>query len=348
METDVLSFLDYEENEQETKKAVKQYVQQNEDTDEQSGQQDDTIEIVIDEEADDIVGINDDETEGEAAEETDVSTEEKVEKVQAKALRKRKGVSAQDRIRDLVKEKNELKQRIEQERLEKERIAQEYSTVRMASTKVQKDLLEDRLAMQIKELQVAMEEGRHEKVVELQESMFQTRIALLNAQGAEDRAKVTSETKQQEQKTNSNVNEHALSWINEYPVFKTDPVFNAAAMAVNKDLLSKGWDAESPEFYEELTTILSKRFGDVMGFEEEEVEEPVAKKAKPQQKVASTSNTGSVGSQRSLVKNKNVVTLSKAELKVAESFGMTPKEYAKYKMQAETNRNKYGEISVLN
>jgi hypothetical protein len=96
--------------------------------------------------------------------------------------------------------------------------------------------------------------------------MMTTRIQLASVDNhirSHEQDTSENESHVQKQQPQTKVSEYALEWIDEYPQFKTDAVFNASALAVNQMLVNEGFDPNSEEFYEELTDRIAPRFPEI-------------------------------------------------------------------------------------
>ncbi len=65
------------------------------------------------------------------------------------------------------------------------------------------------------------------------------------------------------------VSELATNWVEDYPDFNENAIFNGAALAVNKALVLEGFNPNTPDFYEELNSRLEPNFPEVFGIEGE-------------------------------------------------------------------------------
>ncbi len=255
---------------------------------------------------------------------------------------------AQKRIKELLDERAADRERLMaiQEELEN------YKKISSESTKTSKEqmkkTLEDQALNLNRRLIKAMEEGDTAATVEIQDSLFDVKNQLfsltteLNNYKPYEPKKV-EKVKAQEPKP---VPEKALEWIDEYPSFKTDPVFQASALAVNNQLINEGWDDESEDFYIEISNRLSKRFPEVFGTSEGndvELDENSSNrvggktvKKTPrytEQTVSGASRTPSSTSDGKPINSKrNTITLTPEDQRLAKRFNMTPEQFAKRKL----------------
>ena len=111
-------------------------------------------------------------------------------------------------------------------------------------------------------------------------------------------------------------NPKAEKWAESHEWFGEDEVMTAAAYAIDKQLISEGFDGTEDEYYTQLDTRLKKRFPNEMGGVENE----------GSQRVASASASAS----RSAKQGRRTVKLTPSQVAIAKKLGVPLDEYAKY------------------
>jgi len=241
----------------------------------------------------------------------------------------------------------------------------EYETVikqleeKSASSNIQnKETLKTTLESQLKALNsqftAAMESGDAPSVVNIQDQIMDAKMKLASVAYEIDNQpkKVEGQQPKERQPQPNKVPQKALDWIEDYPDFNTDPVFNGAALAVNNKLIMEGFDPDDDSFYEEINKRLSKRFPDIFDTstqnsvksntkENTSSEGTLKTKEKVEQTVSGASRTPSSSvNGKPQLQSKNKVTLTQEDLKLAERWNMSKEKFAKRKfllMQKDTN-----------
>lgn len=278
---------------------------------------------------------------------------------------------AEKRIKELVAKTHEAEYMLQKERAEKMELQKQLLSGHTTTKESLKAQLEAQVTTLHTMLADAMQSGDSAKVVALQDQMINAKLELKglqvdlqsNYKAVED-AKVQSEQviRQQPQ---SSIPEKALEWIEDHPEFKTDELFHNSSLVINNQLLREGFDAQSDEFYEELSQRLSKRFPEVFGVIEEKSVSlsnntdssrppsdvkagvPVqisTQKARSTEQVVSGSSrpSANVIPQR----NKTQVTLTPADVKQAEAWGLDLKQMARRIAHKEANTRTDGYVSI--
>lgn len=274
---------------------------------------------------------------------------------------------ANKRIRQLASEKNELAAQLERERQEKEELRRQLMKGYKENKTSTKASLETTMAVLNRELKSAMENADYDKIIEIQEKIMDCKDSLkvveLEMAQVEDASFEQEEaeaprTSQRQPK----VSEKAMAWVEEHPMFKSDEVFYAAAMAINNKLIREGFDPESDEFYAELDERLAPRFPEVFGIEEESDveytrEQEIAPKSvqrdvkpkpssKKPQTVSGASRTPTSSPTARKSKN-NTVRLGPEDLAHLDRWGMDVKTLALQKHNIENNRRDDGYVPIL-
>ncbi len=309
-------------------------------------------------------------TEGAEVQEEIVQEQPKVETKPAEE--DKKPSRAQKRIRQLHSEKQEMQARLAQAEREKEELLKQLKSNNTSSKTTLKERLETHISVLTTQLRNAIKEGDADLVVTLQDELINAKMELAGVKHelTSEPVHKEDESPKHKQPSKNQVPEKALEWIEDHPEFKTDPVFHGAAIALNNQLLMEGYDVESDDFYEELNTRLSKRFPEVFGIiEENGVElsknkkssgegdsenEPsdVKNKIRTESPKARTEQIVSGSSRPSSAKpiqqgKKNSVTLTPADIKQAERWGLTLEQMARRMAHIESNKDGNGYTPIF-
>lgn len=277
-----------------------------------------------------------------------------------KTTTERKPGRAEKRIKELHRENKEKDLRLEAMAEEIENLKKNQSEASKVSKVDMKTALEASVENLNSRLLKAMEEGDTAATVKIQNELLNTSNKLFSITKEIDEYR-PYEPKKVEQKQQTKVSEKALQWVEENPDFKTDEIFNAAALAVNRTLLNDGWDPDSDEFYEEVTERLKTRFPDKFGTSnknsvelETDTDKSSSDKTKnksqrhAEQTVSGASRTPSTSSDgKPSTNKKNTITLTAEDIKLAKRWNMTPEQFAKRKLAIQNkDRGDYIEINT--
>lgn len=294
--------------------------------------------------------------------ETEV-VEEVVEKAPVEkptATSTKKPSRAEKRIKELHTSVKERDQRLAEVQAELEALKKNQSETTKSSKEDMKGTLEGKINTLNESLIKAIEEGDSGRTVAIQNELLMTSNKLYDLKKDLDSYK-PYEPKKIEQVQQPKVSEKAIQWIEDNPDFKTDEIFQAAALAVNRKLINSGWDPDSDEFYEEVTEQLKPRFPEKFGVDDEnsvELETDTKKSSSvktqnktqrhTEQTVSGASRTPSTTSDgKSTNSKKNTITLTQEEVRLAKKWNMTPEQYAKRKLAIQNKeRGEYTEINL--
>lgn len=270
-------------------------------------------------------------------------------------VEERKPSRAEKRIKELHTKNKEYEAKLQEAMNEIENFKKITSESSKMTKAQQKNLLEDQIKNLNARFVKAMEEGDPATTVEVQNELVKAQTQLFQVSNELDNFQEYQPQKSSPvNKQSNNIPEKALEWIDSYPAFRTDEVFQASAVAVNNRLLQEGWDPESDEFYEEVTTRLEKRFPEVFGettqnsvqsnkadessptTTEKLATEEQSKKKTPrytEQTVSGASRTPSVTSDgRPSTSKKNSIELNQHDAAIISKWGIKPKDFAKKKL----------------
>jgi hypothetical protein len=257
----------------------------------------------------------------------------------------RKGKSAQDRIRELVAERNH-------EREEKEAAKREAHQWKRAALDTQKTTAENQKATLAKQLTLiksqmakAHQDGDSERYVELTSQLNETQVQLM----ALDRwiAPTLEEEPQSQPKDNpTGAPEELLDWVerNKWysnPQTDKDKMNIQRAIRLYDILVLEGWDPNESDFYNEIDVRLGLARKGNTSVQSSQV--PLTEEAlKPQTPAAPRRNRVPVqtvqGASRAgpAKPNPNKRELTAREKRMAEIMGVSEAEYLKQAIKAET------------
>ena len=182
----------------------------------------------------------------------------------------------------------------------------------------------------------AFDSGEKEKVLEAQETLNNAQADLKLLQ----RMKVNTARQQQEleeqpepqvqhQSQTTAVDVKAQEWAEQNDWFGEDTIKTAAALALDAELKSEGYDPNDNEFYEEINKRLAKAFGGSSVRVEENTSQP--------SQVVS-------GASRSSRNSGSKVKLSKEDVRLANKWGIPLEQYAAEKLKVTTADGEYTNV----
>lgn len=254
------------------------------------------------------------------------------------------------RIAKITRQRNEIGEELERERVEKARLQQELEQLRRGVVKqtttgidAMLSQAEQNYELAKKAYNAAFDSGDKDAQTVAMEQMFEARANIrdLRAKKAEIPADTGKEVPKEEPKPRqNNLHPKAAAWIRENGEwFGKDRVATAAALAKASELEQDGYDPGSDDYYEKLELDLSKRFpeyfkdGEIEG--DEVKEEKVARRA-----------TVSSGVRAPAPKGGKTITLSESERRMARRMGLSEKDYALEKAKLAEARGDYVEIDT--
>jgi hypothetical protein len=273
---------------------------------------------------------------------------------------------AQERIKDLVAKGHEKDFLLDKARQDMSELQKQLLAGHTATKENLKTTLESQVTSLNSQMVSAMQAGDSTEVVKLQDLMISAKMELKglstelkDSYKAVEQAKAESPQVQQKQ----NVPEKALEWIDVHPEFKTDELFYNSSLVVNNQLLREGFDANSDEFYEELDQRLSKRFPEVFGVQQENGVSYTNKTDSPNptrgvkagvpvsrdtSRVTEQVVSGSARPSSNVIQKgqKTQVTLTPADVRQAEAWGLDLKQMARRIAHKENNSRGDGYVSI--
>jgi len=109
----------------------------------------------------------------------------------------------------------------------------------------------------------------------------------------------------------------AIDWASENTWFQKDPDMTDYAQRIHRGLVAEGFDTESDDYYNELTSRVKNKFPESF-----EGSDQTTRSAKIAQPVASATRSATTG--------RKSVRLSPSQVKIANKLGVPLSEYAKY------------------
>ncbi len=269
----------------------------------------------------------------------------------------KKGSSAQRRIRELNARMKEAEARAAALEAEKEELQKKIFESNKVSKSSLKETLENKTKLLTARMKEAMESGNTEEVISLQDDLINTKMELAGVlHDLKQNESVQTKKNESPKQVVSQPPARALEWIEEHPEFKTDILFNVSAIVVNNQLISEGYNPKDDDFYTELDKRLSKRFPEIFGVEdkkdveskkdlsiddEKDVKNNSSVKARVQEQTVSGSSRPSSTIISSPTK-KTTVVLSPADIKQAESWGLSLEQMVKRIAHLEKNKETPG------
>ena len=223
----------------------------------------------------------------------------------------------QNRINKLTRKMREAERR--------ERAALDYAKgLQMKYSKVEKDLQKtdksfveeyenrvdaetDKVKTQMKN---AMQDQDYDKMMEANQNL--TRLAVEKEKAAMRKAEIEESLKQpqqEQQPVQQPPSPRAQEWAENNTWFGKDKVMTNAAFTIHEDLVQKGFDPESDEYYTEIDKQLQDNFPSKFV------------KEKPVQTVASAGRKQ---------QGRRKVTLTRSQVAIAKKLGVPLEEYAKF------------------
>lgn len=270
---------------------------------------------------------------------------------------------AQKRIRQLIKQRKDKEDeaaalRAKVEELENQVKAKDQNL--SSSLKSNIDTTEEQLNLRIKaaksNFKQAAESGDADKLLEAQEEMsksYAESIVIRQQKEAWEKynqqveqAKQSYTKQQQAKQQEPQYDPKAVNWATKNDWFGQDNVLTNAALAIDNELKSEGYDPTDDEFYEEIDARLAKQFPHKFSKQEAEVEkeQPVVAatpqyRQQPQQTVAGASRTPKTSS------NSKKVKLTQEDVKLAQKWGIPLEQFAAEKLKIEQADGEYTTVS---
>ena len=253
---------------------------------------------------------------------------------------------AEKRIRQLVRQRKEREETIQTLLAQNEELKNNLSkkdkevvSITSNSLNANEQSLEKTIKMAKEAYLEAFDSGEKEKVLEAQETLNNAQADLKMLQRMKVNAakqqqeleaqEVQSEPQVQQQSQPTAVDVKAQEWAEKNDWFGDDTIKTAAALALDAELKSEGYDPNDNEFYEEIDRRLEKAFGGSSVRVEENTSQP--------SQVVS-------GASRSSQNSRSKVKLSKEDVRLANKWGIPLEQYAAEKLKVTTADGEYTNI----
>tara|TARA_R100000353_G_scaffold87068_1_gene64727 strand:+ start:811 stop:1779 length:969 start_codon:yes stop_codon:yes gene_type:complete len=253
---------------------------------------------------------------------------------------------AEKRIRQLIRQRKEREETIQTLLAQNEELKNNLSkkdkevvSITSNSLNANEQSLEKTIKMAKEAYLEAFENGEKEKVLEAQETLNNAQADLKMLQRMKVNAarqqqeleaqEVQPEPQAQQQPQSTAVDVKAQEWAEKNDWFGDDTIKTAAALALDAELKSEGYDPNDNEFYEEIDRRLEKAFGGSSVRVEENTSQP--------SQVVS-------GASRSSQNSRSKVKLSKEDVRLANKWGIPLEQYAAEKLKVTTADGEYTNI----
>lgn len=297
-------------------------------------------------------------------EQQEATVEDHGQEVQSDQVQHKEGQRkdrAKKRIQQLSSQKNAAEQEAANyKRMYEETVSKMQSDTKVANTSM-KTAMEQQYSILLQQMGDAIRSGEADKVVQLQTAMFDIKLALDKINTVPSTESVTAKSKVPAETPVPRIPELARMWIEDHPAFKTDELFNSAAITINNQLLREGYDAESEDFYDLLSSRLAKRFPEVFGTpdesvvqykgddstDEQVVKPPVHRQVRTQEQVVSGSARPSANTIRSSKSSSSQVNFEKNDSDLLNAWGLDPVRVANRIKHNEANRQTDGYVPII-
>ena len=250
---------------------------------------------------------------------------------------------AEKRIRQLVRQRKEREETIQTLLAQNEELKNNLSkkdkevvSITSNSLNANEQSLEKTVKMAREAYLEAFENGEKEKVLEAQETLNNAQADLkmlqrmkVNTARQQQQLEAQPEPQVQQQPQPAAVDVKAQEWAEKNDWFGDDTVKTAAALALDAELKSEGYNPNDNEFYEEIDRRLDKAFGGSSTRVEENTTQP--------SQVVS-------GASRSSPNPGSKVKLSKEDVRLANKWGIPLEQYAAEKLKVTTADGEYTNI----
>ena len=299
-------------------------------------QEDQQIEFELEEEEPKVEEVQVEEPEEQVKEEPEVEEVPKeLEGIETKG--------AEKRIRQLVRQRKEREETIQTLLAQNEELKnnlskkdKEVASITNNSLNVNEQSLEKTIKMAKEAYLEAFDSGEKEKVLEAQETLNNAQADLkllqrmkVNTAKQQQELEAQPEPQVQQQPQSTAVDVKAQEWAEQNDWFGEDTIKTAAALALDAELKSEGYDPNDNEFYEEIDRRLEKAFGGSSIREEENTSQP--------SQVVS-------GASRSSQNSRSKVKLSKEDVRLANKWGIPLEQYAAEKLKVTSADGEYTNI----
>lgn len=204
----------------------------------------------------------------------------------------------------------------------------------LAAAKTEADTLQAQIT-------AALESGEYKQAGEIQRKLARAEATILRYEDAKAEleaqkkaAPVEKPAPQQHadpfENYVSKLSPRAQSWMRDHKEYATDQKLNAKLIAAHHVAVSEDYTVDSPAYFERIEEHLGLR--DIAADEDvDDGDKPAQEARSPRHSAPVTRDTPTLTS----TGTRNRVTLSRAEVEMAEALGMTREEYARYKLKGQ-------------
>ena len=254
---------------------------------------------------------------------------------------------AEKRIRQLIRQRKERDEQITALIQKNEALSgslrtkdNEVNQVNKLSLDASEKQLTDKLELARTVYMEAFEEGEKEKLLKAQEMLNEAQSDLKAVSSAKRSYEQVEEVapvqpQPQYQPTPQQATDpRAEEWASKNSWFGQDNIKTAAALAIDAELKSEGYDPTDNDFYQEIDKRINKAFSQNT---EETTERVQESSSKPAQVVS--------GSSRSSPSNAGKVKLSKEDVRLAQKWNIPLEQYAAEKLKVDGADGNYTNIT---
>jgi len=269
----------------------------------------------------------------EAEEIIEASPEEKEEDSEEDTPKELEGIEtkgAEKRIRQLIKQRKEREEQIENLAEHNQRLQEELTSKTSEVTRISKSSLDmsekqlnDKVHLARLAYMEAFDDGDKEKVLQAQEILNDAQADLKNiSQRKQYFSQQPEPAVQQQASRREPPSVKAREWASDNEWFGQDSIMTAAALAVDAELKEEGYDPNEDDFYNEVNKRIKRAFPQNFGEATERVQENTRK---PAQVVS--------GASRSSPSSTKKVKLSQDDIRLAQKWNIPLEQYAAEKLK---------------
>ena len=253
---------------------------------------------------------------------------------------------AEKRIRQLVKQRKEREEQvaslqIQNEELNKRLFSKESEVQSMGkrTLAMSEKQLTDKIALAREVYLEAFDEGEKEKLLNAQEMLNEAQgdLKAVNSAKAryaqQEQQAVEQPAVSQQQAPQAVSDPKAEQWASDNDWFGKDNVMTAAALAIDAELKSEGYDPSDNDFYQEIDNRIKTSFPHKFEEDKERVQETASS---PAQVVS--------GSSRSSPSSRKKIKLSQEDLRLAQKWNIPLETYAAQKLKVHQADGDYTDI----
>ena len=278
--------------------------------------------------------------------EIEIEKEEAKEEVQeTKTKEGKRDTNAEKRIAQLIRQRRERDQQITALIQKNEELSgslrtkdNEVNQVNKLSLDASEKQLTDKLELARTVYMEAFEEGEKEKLLKAQEMLNEAQADLKAVSSAkqdyEEVEEVAPVQPQYQPPPQQSTDPRAEEWAARNSWFGQDNIKTAAALAIDAELKSEGYDPTDNDFYQEIDKRINKAFSQ----NTEETTERVQESSSTPAQVVS-------GSSRSSPSSSSKVKLSKEDVRLAQKWNIPLEQYAAEKLKVEGAEGNYTNVT---